>query len=186
MGLVVNFVWVPAHNEIKGNERADRMSKASTNKLRVDINVSFGITEIKSIIKQKAKERWQKLWNEEKKGRWLYKIQKRIGPMRRSERNRREEIIISRLRIGHTGLNRSLFLIGKHQTGKCDCGEDETVEHVILNCSKYSIQRNRLIRKLSDMKMKLDIVDLLQKESGSRGYRVIFEFLKQIRLYNRV
>ncbi|XP_035984330.1 uncharacterized protein LOC118557933 [Fundulus heteroclitus] len=186
MGLVVNFVWVPAHNEIKGNEMADRMAKESTNKVRVDINVSFGITEIKGIIKQKAKDRWQKLWDEERKGRWLYKIQKRIGQMRITERNRREEIIISRLRMGHTGLNRSLFLIGKHQTGKCDCGEDETVEHVILNCNKYWIQRNRLTSKLSNMKIKLDIVDLLRKESGSRGYQVIFEFLKQSRLYNRI
>ncbi|XP_014880361.1 uncharacterized protein LOC106941759 [Poecilia latipinna] len=186
MGLTVNFVWVPAHHGIKGNEMADRMAKESTNRVKIDINVSFSITEIKGTIKKKTRERWQKLWDEEKKGRWLYKIQKNIGQMRRTERIRREEIIISRFRIGHTGLNRSLFLIGKHQTGKCDCGEDETLEHVIFSCRNYLMQRNNLIRNLSSMKMKFDIVDLLQKDSGSRGYEALFYFLKQCKLFNRI
>ena len=34
-----------------------------------------------------------------------------------------EEKAITRLRLGHTGLNRSLFIINKHETGRCDyCG----------------------------------------------------------------
>lgn len=44
--------------------------------------------------------------------------------MRSAGRNRREERVISRLRVGHTGLNKTLCIIGKHNTGKCDyCGE---------------------------------------------------------------
>lgn len=35
-----------------------------------------------------------------------------------SRRTRREETI-SRFRFGHTGLNSSLFIIGKNQMGKC-------------------------------------------------------------------
>lgn len=56
--------------------------------------------------------------------------------MRTTGRSRRKEVVhivvISRIR--HTGLNTTLFMIGKHNTGKCDyCGEEETREHVILS-----------------------------------------------------
>ena len=46
---------------------------------------------------------------------------------------RREETVITRMRIiGHTGLNKTLFLIGKSGTDKCECGKTETVEHVLI------------------------------------------------------
>ncbi len=42
--------------------------------------------------------------------------------------------MISRLRMGHTGLNSTLALMGKHENGMCDeCDVSETVEHVLLN-----------------------------------------------------
>lgn len=55
------------------------------------------------------------------------------------EKNRREQCLFSRMRLGHTKLSASLHLIEKHPTGNCDaCNHKETVEHVILICPKYS------------------------------------------------
>lgn len=43
-----------------------------------------------------------------------------------------KDVIISRMRIGHTTLNYSLHKIGKHENGNCDkCGQQETVEHIL-------------------------------------------------------
>lgn len=54
-----------------------------------------------------------------------------------------------RLRLGHTGLNYTLYRIGKHPTGLCDeCGVSETVEHVLIMCNKYTEQRKMLIDDL--------------------------------------
>uniref|UniRef100_A0A3B4A419 Ig-like domain-containing protein n=1 Tax=Periophthalmus magnuspinnatus TaxID=409849 RepID=A0A3B4A419_9GOBI len=48
--------------------------------------------------------------------------------------NTREQVFVTRFRVGHTGLNRTLFLKGKLSSGLCECGlELEMVEHVILN-----------------------------------------------------
>ena len=47
---------------------------------------------------------------------------------------RKEEVIIARLRIGHTFLNSTLFLLGKPQNGLCSCQELETVHHVVMSC----------------------------------------------------
>lgn len=82
------------------------------------------------------KKRLQKQWEEERKGLWLYKIQRRVGETRSIGRRRREEMIISRLRFGHIGLNNTLFVIGKHNTEICNYCEEENIDHVILHCQK--------------------------------------------------
>lgn len=99
------------------------------------------VKRIKSIIKLEMRGRWQKQWEEERKGRWLYKIQRRVGERRATGRSRREGVVVSRMRFGHTGLNSTLLLMGKHNSGKCDyCGEEDTLEHVILQCWKYKVE----------------------------------------------
>ncbi len=49
--------------------------------------------------------------------------------------HRREETVMTRLRLGHGALNKSLKMIGKHETGLCEwCQEEESVEHIIIRC----------------------------------------------------
>ncbi len=39
--------------------------------------------------------------------------------------------------------------MGKHPTGFCDqCQIPETVEHVLINCSKYELQRMDMIKDM--------------------------------------
>jgi len=51
--------------------------------------------------------------------------------------DRTEQVIMSRIRIGHRKLNNTLKIMGKHPTGQCSCGERETVEHVMIACPRY-------------------------------------------------
>ena len=46
--------------------------------------------------------------------------------------NRREEVMLCRIRLGHTELNSSWKLIGKHGTGMCNGCMVEEMEHIIL------------------------------------------------------
>ena len=76
-------------------DKVDKGQYKNDKKTRIDICQ----TEIKGIIKQKVKERWQKQQEEERKGRWFYTVQRRVGEMRCRRGNRREETVISRLRL---------------------------------------------------------------------------------------
>ena len=81
--------------------------------------------------------------------------------MRRTERNRKE--VISRLSFGNTGLNGNLFRMG---TGGCGfCYQGETVEHVLLFCYKYSLERRELLSWLQENKLQLNIQDILGKKN---------------------
>lgn len=56
----------------------------------------------------------------------------------RGRESRKEEVVITRLRIGQTGLNSTLHKIGKHPTGKCRiCDHPESVQHVLVECKGY-------------------------------------------------
>ena len=57
------------------------------------------------------------------------------------KKNRREETVLTRMRIGYIGLNKTLFLIGKSGTDGCECGKTETVEHVLMECERYTEER---------------------------------------------
>jgi len=60
----------------------------------------------------------------------------------------KEEVIFSRRRIGHTFLNSTLFILGKHQSGLCSCQEPETVQHLLISRSMYDHQRQDLLREM--------------------------------------
>ncbi len=53
----------------------------------------------------------QSKWDGENKGQHLYNIQKTVGNERRIFGNRKEDSIMSRLRIGLSALNHSLYNI---------------------------------------------------------------------------
>ncbi|XP_053089092.1 uncharacterized protein LOC113540370 [Pangasianodon hypophthalmus] len=125
MGICVAFCWIPAHVGVKGNELADEYAKEATKKVDIDMQIKYGKSEMKCLIKQHVKNRWQKFWEEERTGRWFYSIQRIVGKYRIVGRNRHEETIVSR----HTALNSSLKRMGRHETGKCEyCNQEENVE----------------------------------------------------------
>ncbi|XP_073999403.1 uncharacterized protein isoform X2 [Rhodnius prolixus] len=60
-----------------------------------------------------------------------------------SRDNRREEVVVSRLRIGHTRLTHG-YLMCQDSPPTCgSCNEPLTVQHVLVECSEYEQYRQR-------------------------------------------
>ena len=78
-------------------------------------------------------------------------------------RNRRVETALSRLRIGHVGLNSHLYRFGMSETLLCTmCREEETVQHFLTSCRKYVWSRRKMISKLAQIGIQQpDVVVLL-------------------------
>ena len=95
-------------------------------------------------------------------------------------------MVISRLRLGHCLLNKTLKLIGKHNTGLCDgCQEEESVEHIVLRCSRYGAQREMMRNKLREMGVQnMTLKGLLSSDRVQT--RILMTFLREIGVFNRI
>ena len=75
--------------------------------------------------------------------------------------------IFRRLRLGVIGLNVDSFRFGNHQTGECEtCGVLETVDHILVDCPKYLIERAMLSAEINNFDM-YNISMLLNSEDAS-------------------
>ena len=126
---------MPAHVGVEGNEKADILAKQSVKRQLIDMQIPLSKSEVKSIIKDHMHKTWQEHWDLSEAGIHVYSIQKHVGIGGMQSRNPREEMVITQLRIGHTGLNQTLHRINRRPTGLCIyCNKLETVKHVLIDC----------------------------------------------------
>ena len=95
---------------------------------------------------------------------------------------------ICRSRLGHCGLNSYLHIIGKHSSGLCECGSPETVKHILMECSKYSVERRELFKTASDLGLNSFSVKSLFSlhDNHQQIMAAILQFLRNTGLYARI
>ena len=148
--VFVDFQWIPSHCGIVGNEIVDRAAKNGALKRMVDIKISNTTYEVTATRLIDFKKIWQTEWNDpQNHGRFLHALHNNVTkPIHIKGLSRREDCLIQQLRVGKCRLNFYLFQIQQHDTGLCElCGEPETVEHFLLQCQKYNVERSLLKRR---------------------------------------
>ena len=116
-----------------------------------------------------------KAWNNAV-GNKLYEIMPEIGknqpPLRQ---DRREEVVLSRLRIGHTRLTHS-FLLTRDEPPYCyACNKPITVRHFLIECDDFTQVRRKYFH-----------VDTYKQLFQDVPVDNIFSFLKEINLFNKL
>ena len=103
------FTWIPSHIGIQGNEKADKAAKKA---LQIDMCKSkIPYTDLKPTIKKFISDKWQKSWDNQTQNK-LHEIQEAIREWPTGYRSIRREVILARLRIGHTHITHSRLLKG--------------------------------------------------------------------------
>ena len=81
-----------------------------------------------------------------------------------------------------------MFLIGKHDTGLCQCGQLETVAHVFLECREYNAERQRLF--ISMAKLGVEVYSVFSLFGHNKHHQMIskavMQFLHNTGLYERI
>ena len=132
----IKFFWVPSHIGIKGNEDADSAAKEALSK-RVT-NITLPYSDYRRQIKPYIYTKWQQRWDECIYNR-LHCIQPILGTWKYRRRpNRKEESVLSRIRIGHTYFTHSYLLKREDQPECIPCQCPLSVRHIMVDCVDFA------------------------------------------------
>jgi ribonuclease HI len=171
-GNSICFMWVPSHIGIAGNSLADYEAKAALS-LPVS-NLPVPYSDFNALIKIYIDKRWQLSWDIQA-GNKLHHIQPQVYSQTIYNLPRRDEILIHRLRVGHTHMTHS-YLLKKELPPQCaHCQVPLTVHHILIDCTQYSVDRARFYDVTS-------LHDLFTTES----VRKVIDFIKAIGFYRKL
>ena len=98
-------------------------------------------SNFKPYISKYISEEWQTPWNDSI-GKKLLQMKPTIGEHPSVIRNIRKEVVLARLRLGHTRDTHSYVLLGEEQPQCVGCDAPFTVRHFLLGCGDFARVRN--------------------------------------------
>ena len=148
-GTRVRFCWVPSHCGIEGNEIVDQLAKDTLDH-DIDPLATVHYADLKPVVNSYIQQEVQIKWDVSIHGIDLYLLKPTLGPPKKFKHlTRAEEVVITRLRIGHTKATKSHILSRGPPTACRHCGHTLTNEHMLLECtvSKFVMNTSRLRQK---------------------------------------
>ena len=169
----VHFCWIPSHIGIRGNKAADVAAKESLSQDIIASQVPY--TDLKPHINSFIANKWQERWSSCPDNK-LFKIKPTLGVWPSGFRNsRKEEVVLSRLRIGHTYFTHS-YILRQEDPPECTaCQEIYSVIHVLIDCIDLGLIRPRFYN-VPDMKTLFDTISVDR----------ILSFVKEVNLFDKI
>ena len=132
------------HTGIKGYEKGDIAAKSAL--LLPPTNFKLPYADFKPIINKYLFNKWQSMWDTAVDNK-LHSVKPILNEWRPAYRiDRKEEVVLTRPRIGHSYAILSYLLKGEEQPMCFPCDAPFTIKHVLFNCVVFENARNRYYR----------------------------------------
>ncbi|XP_058811030.1 uncharacterized protein LOC131675918 [Topomyia yanbarensis] len=178
----VRIQWIPSHQEIQGNEIADRAAVARTHDKQSFFN---GITMSDAIILSRKEiwDEWERRYKAEsmKKGKWHFTICEtpcKTIWAKHLTLNTEQVKIMNRIRSGHTLTKERRAQWGLEMDDLCNlCEEVEDLKHLLYHCSKYNnIRINYNILEY------MEPLEPILREKCEESMKQIAKFIKETKI----
>ncbi|XP_055939426.1 uncharacterized protein LOC129969045 [Argiope bruennichi] len=127
-GFEILFCWIPSHVGIQGNEIVDIAAKSANESYKQAIPYA----DVRSSVRKWLFQNWQNQWNLETKNK-LHTVKPFID-LWCSSLNRRCDVILTRLRIGHSRITHKYILLKQPPPACSRCGDSLTIRHILIEC----------------------------------------------------
>ena len=152
----VHLQWVKAHAGIVGNERADAVAKLG-HSLDRSAYLPLPCSDALLLLRSLFLRHWELLWvsslADTGKGAALASVRAGLSPVLWvGGHPRRIAVVLTRLRLGHVGVGSYLYRFGMADSPLCvPCGVEDTIEHFLLVCGRYCLERRALLTAMQAM-----------------------------------
>ena len=147
-GKFIQFCWIPSHVGIRGNELADaaaRRAAAAPCLRRLPLPARDFYPAVRSFTTFSWQTEWR-LHGSEK----LRKVKPTLEPWQSCFQGKRHhEVVLCRLRIGHTYATHGYLLRGDDQPTCSHCAVPLTVTHILLSCPHLEPNRTRCLGRIA-------------------------------------
>ena len=187
----VTLCWVPSHINVDGNEAADRAARLTAeSNMPVDC-IQLPHTDYYSQIRQKCRDSWRDIWTETPTTNKLRAIKATTNVWNSSSQdNRKHEVALARLRIGHTRLTHGYLMEGRRDEPPfCeDCVVPLSVQHLLAECPSLNNERRRFFPSCVASLTVEEKIRIILAEDNSRNFNIrkLVEFLKEIHVYDKI
>lgn len=180
----IEFIWVPSHCNITGNEKADQLAKIGSEKGPIS-HISLSVKEVYSIIKEKVKNKFAQKWRE-----YDFANKDIFDPIPSKiisySNDPLFDKIYTRLRLNASKLGAEGFKPDKN----CQfCSQLETFDHVFFECTLFSEERQSMERDLYNIGMKIINKKTLLNPPANLNLEarcIMFDFINEIGYKNKI
>lgn len=197
MKVKVDFLWVPSHCGVVGNDKADYLARTIVNSVNniEDVNSLYNIalpySDVVALLNRRMYEQWGRHWYNctqvENKGCWYAALDVQVNSLpwfakSRDYLNRKFYTTMCRLRFGHCRLNFHLHRLNITDSPLCELCHlrvAQTINHIFFECSSFGIQRLVLIDELIEIYGSPDLVPRCIKEllKNVVSYPFLYKFV---------
>ncbi|XP_016658134.1 uncharacterized protein LOC107883144 [Acyrthosiphon pisum] len=172
----IRFIWTPGHCNIKENEKADEAARNAVNSPDGEIIPFSSLVDIRRNINKYCIDLWNSQWHTTTENK-LREIKHSVVLWPKyTDINRKNEVILNRLRIGHTKLTHG-HLMAKTDPPLCPtCNTNYSIKHIIIHCLNFNEARKEF-----------NIPDNLYEAIGPfSNFHSVILYFKKIELYNNI